>query len=139
MVRTMFKSAWEQRVEQTQARAAHARKEIAKIEKQIDSLVDRIVESENDRVTKAYESRIAKMEREKIRLEEAAEKTAKPKHTFEELFELSMSFLSKPLKIWDSGDYSVKRMSSGWHLRSELLTPGMTDFERQKRPYHSRL
>jgi uncharacterized protein (DUF342 family) len=91
-------------------RASDARKEIAKIEKQIDSLVDRMVESENDRVTKTYESRAAKLEREKIRLEEAAEKIGKPKHPFEELFELGLHLPSSLWEIRDSLDFPVRRL-----------------------------
>ena len=72
--------------------------------------MDRIVESQNDRVTKAYEERIAKLEREKIRLEEAIANSGKSKHTFEELFELSMSFLANPWKIWVSEDFALRRM-----------------------------
>ncbi|WP_088636192.1 recombinase family protein, partial [Phaeobacter sp. 22II1-1F12B] len=110
MVRAMFKDAWEQRLGQTQARSQSARTEIKKVEKQIDGLVDRIVETDNDRVVKAYEARIAKLEREKIKLEEFIENSGKPKHTFEELFELGLSFLASPWKIWNSGDYPLKRI-----------------------------
>ncbi|EIE52909.1 resolvase-like protein [Salipiger aestuarii] len=98
-VRSMFKDAWDQRLGQAKARSQAAQAEVKKLAKQIDSLVDRIVESQNDRVTKAYESRIAKLEREKIRLEETIAKSGKSKHTFEELFELSMSSLASLWKI----------------------------------------
>lgn len=110
LVRAMFKDAWDQRTGQAKARTQSAKTEISKIEKKIDSLVDRIVESDNDRVAKAYEVRIEKMEREKLRLEEMITNSGKPKHTFEELFELAMSFLANPWKIWTSGDYSLQRM-----------------------------
>ena len=59
---------------------------------------------------KAYEARIAKLECEKIKLEEFIENSGKPKHTFEELFELGLSFLASPWKIWNSGDYPLKRI-----------------------------
>lgn len=110
LVRAMFKDAWGQRTEQAQMRAHDARLQVTKIDKQIDGLLDRIVESGNDKVVKAYEARIAKLEREKIRLVESIENMGKPKHTFEELFELALSFLANPWKIWVSGELAVKRM-----------------------------
>lgn len=81
------------------ARSQVAQSEVKNLDEQIESLVDRIVESQNDRETKAYESRIAKMERDKIRLKETIAKLGKSKHTFEEILELSLSFLSSPWKI----------------------------------------
>lgn len=110
ILRAMFKDAWDKRLAQANARSQAARAEVKKLDKQIDGIVDRIVESENVRVTKAYEARIAKLEREKIRLEEAIANSGKSKHTFEDLFELSMSFLANPWKIWVSGDFALRRM-----------------------------
>lgn len=89
-------------------RSDAARKEIGKLDKQTDALVDRIVDAGNDRVVKAYEARIAKMERDKLRLQESIENSHKPKHTFEDLFELALSLLSSPWKIWNSGDFALK-------------------------------
>lgn len=50
IVRTMFKDAWDQRLGQAKARSQAAQAEVKKLDKQIDTLVDRIVESQNDRV-----------------------------------------------------------------------------------------
>jgi site-specific DNA recombinase len=61
-------------------------------------------------VAKAYEARIAKMEREKLVLEEIIAKTGQSRHTYEELFELALTFLANPWKIWTSGDFSMKRI-----------------------------
>ena len=110
MMSAMFKDAWDQRLGQATMRSDAARKEIGKLDKQIDALVDRIVDAGNDRVVKAYEARIAKMERDKLRLQETIENSHKPKHTFEDLFELALSFLSSPCKIWNSGDFALKRI-----------------------------
>ena len=110
LVKAMFKDAWDKRHEQGAVRVKRAKSEIKRIDKKIEELVDRIVETDNDRVAKAFEARIEKMEREKLVLEEITAKTGKPKHTYEELFELAMGFLASPWKIWTSGDFAMKRI-----------------------------
>jgi site-specific DNA recombinase len=96
---------------QQAAHAASAMKEsIRSIEKQIEQLLDRIVEATNDSVVAAYEKRIAKLEREKVLALEKLSQTGKPKHTFEESFEHAMRFLSKPWSIWDNSDLILKKM-----------------------------
>ncbi|WP_092889273.1 hypothetical protein [Roseicitreum antarcticum] len=89
---------------------SHSKNDIAKINKQIGGFLDRIVEAANPSVITAYETRIGKLERQKLLLSEKLTKQAKPAHTFEDLFELSMALLANPWKVWDSGSLSLKRM-----------------------------
>ena len=109
LVWAMFKNAWDSQLAQTKSVADAARSEIAKIEKQIEGLLDRIVEASSPSVINAYEKRIAKLEREKLVAVEKSETGGKPQRPFEEMFELSMEFLSNPCKIWDSGLLECKR------------------------------
>jgi site-specific DNA recombinase len=115
----MFKDAWDMRL----ARASHAAKllktNVAQIEKQIDQLLDRIVDASNTSVVAAYEKRIAKLEREKLLAEEKLTKAGKPKHTFEESFEHAMASLSSPWKIWANSDLIGKKTV----LRLAFLQP----------------
>jgi len=72
----------------------------ALVDKKIDSLLDRIVETENQRVIAAYEERLSKLETEKLILAEKRQKGVKPAHSFDDLLELAISFLANPWKLW---------------------------------------
>ena len=80
------------------------------IEKQIESLVERIVETSNPTVITAYETKIGKLEREKLVLEEKRLQSGNPRGTFEEMFELAMSFFANPSKLWHSGSHLHRRL-----------------------------
>jgi len=85
------------------------RENIKRIEKQVDQLLDRIVDASSDSVVSAYEKRIAKLERKKVLAEEQLARRGKPRHTFEESFEHAMRFLSSLWIIWDNSDLSLKK------------------------------
>lgn len=92
------------------AEAARSLKEsVRSLEKQIEQLLDRIVEASNDSVVAAYEKRIAKLEREKVLAQEKLSQAGKPKHTFEESFEHAMRFLASPWQVWDNSDLAMKK------------------------------
>ena len=109
LVRAMFRDAWDMRLQQAQDASTVAKAEIRSIEKQIDQLLDRIVDATNDSVVGAYERKVAKLEREKLLAEETMSKVGKPRHTFEESFEHAIQFLSSPCKIWDNADLILKK------------------------------
>lgn len=52
---------------------------------------------------KSYAKCIAKLEAEKLMLEEKLAKTGRSKGAFKEMFEHALMFLSTPQKLWDSG------------------------------------
>ena len=62
----MFRDAWDIRGAQLAQEAKSYEKQIADIQKQIDVLLDRIVEADNATVIKAYEKKIVSLEKEKI-------------------------------------------------------------------------
>jgi site-specific DNA recombinase len=110
LAKAMFRDAWDLQF----AKAAETKKAlkatVTKLEKQIDQLLDRIVDASSDSVVKAYEKRIAKLEREKLLAQEQMAKTTAPRHTLEESFEHAMQFLANPWKIWRNADLTVKKM-----------------------------
>jgi site-specific DNA recombinase len=108
--RRMLKAHWDDLLQRTREDASSYKAELARIEKQSEQLLDRIVEAENQSVVAAYEKRIAKLEQEKALLTEKASSNAGPRAGFEEMFELSMRFLSSPWKIWDTGRFELRRM-----------------------------
>jgi site-specific DNA recombinase len=95
------------------AEACNAKQAVARqlkdVEKQIESLLDRIIDASSPSVVSAYEGRFAKLEREKIVLAERAERIVPPKGRFEEFIELSLEFLARPWFIYQNGPLALKQ------------------------------
>lgn len=109
LVKAMFGDAWNARLAQARAATKELKASVKHVEKQIDQLLDRIVDATNDSVVGAYEKRIAKLEREKLVMQEQLSNSGKPRYTFEESFEHAMRFLSSPWSIWKNSDLAIKR------------------------------
>ncbi len=109
VAKTMFKDAWTQRLGQGEHIAGQFKADLAKVDKQIDHLLTRIVESSNERVISVYESKIAELEKQKLLLAEKMGAREKPRHTSEKMFELALTFLSNPQKLWDSGQIHLRK------------------------------
>ena len=105
----MFKEAWKQRLAQAQHAASSLKSKLVKNEKQIEQLLDRVVEAENPTVIGAYEKRIAQLEKQKLITIEKLENKGNPKHTFDEMFELALNFLSTPWNLWASGQMHLRK------------------------------
>lgn len=105
----VFKEMWNGQKQLCSNNAKNLKIEIRKIEKQIDQLLDRIVDATTPSVITAYEKRIAKLESDKLLISEKASESIKTLHTFEQMFELAMMFLSNPQKLWSSKLIEHKR------------------------------
>ncbi len=110
VTRAMFKDVWNYRLKNTQLSKHATEKELLQVEKQTEQLLDRIVEADSPAVISAYESRISKLEKDKLVLQEKIKNSGKPLYPFEQMFELSMKFLSSPCKLWDSGKLELQRI-----------------------------
>ncbi|WP_417449542.1 recombinase family protein [Kordiimonas sp.] len=108
--KAMWKQIWDFRLGSAASVAQAAKREVQAVQKQIDTLLDRLVDASTPSVIAAYENRIDKLEREKLILEERAEKSHKPQRGFDEMFELAMQFLSNPCRIWENGNLPEKHM-----------------------------
>lgn len=115
----MFKDAWDMRLAQAKQATKQLKSNVAEFEKQIDVLLDRIVESGNASVVAAYEKRITKLEREKALAEEKLAANSKPRMTREESFEHPLHFFSRPWKLWKNTDLIGKKTV----LRLAFLEP----------------
>ena len=106
----MFKDAWAARLGQVKENIREGKRQIATVEKDIDQLVTRIMESSHSTVIRAYEDKLAKLERDKARMIENLPNGRGSKQCFEEKLELSLRFLSSPWKIWESGQIQARRL-----------------------------
>jgi len=105
-----FKTLWSHRLGVSKQAKQHIKADIAKTEKQITGLLDRIVDASSESVVAAYEKRIDQLEKEKLVLSEQARQVGKPVRGFDECFRTAMMFLSNPQKIWRSGKMEYQRL-----------------------------
>jgi site-specific DNA recombinase len=110
MVKDMFKHAWTAQTEHAAMSIQTYKQEATKTEKEIKSLISRIVATDNNRVIAAYEERIEELEKKKAILQERAAQKAPSPESFDKIIELSMAFLSSPYKLWTLGGYDMKRL-----------------------------
>ena len=109
ITKVMFKHAWTQRMAQAEGLLQAIKHDVTKIDKQIEGLLDRIVQSENPTLITAYETRLGKLEQDKLVLAEKLQKGANPAYPFDQMFELACNFLASPWKLWNSGQFVLKR------------------------------
>ncbi|WP_417722976.1 hypothetical protein [Salipiger sp.] len=109
LVKAMFRDAWDMRLAQASEASKGLKANVKQLEKQIDQLLDRIIDASNGSVIAAYDKRIAKLEREKVLAEEQLANSGKPRHTFEESFEHARRFYSSPCKVWHNTDMILKK------------------------------
>lgn len=110
LTKAMFKNAWNQRLTKAKDALTSIKRDISKIDRQVDQLLERIVAAEIPSLISAYESKLTKLQKEKLIKTEKLENAGKPRHTNEEMFELSLKFLSNPWNIWDSGQIHLRRI-----------------------------
>ena len=103
MAHAMFKDIWAQRIEQAQSIATRCGREAKKIEKQIETVMDKLVECASGAVIERFTKRIERLERQALVLRVKADEVVVPQRSFDELFELAVAFLSSPSKLWASG------------------------------------
>lgn len=93
----MFREAWNRRLAQSAEITKTFQAKLKGIERDIDKLLDRIVDASNPNVFRAYEKKVASLEHEKALTEEGLVRAGTPRHTLEESFELALEF---PLRPW---------------------------------------
>ncbi len=84
-------------------------KQLKEVDRQIESLLDRIVDATSASVVSAYEARIEKLERQKFVLAERVETTVPPKGRLEDCIELALKFLANPWNIYKNGDFVMRQ------------------------------
>lgn len=131
LARTMFEDIWNYRLEFLQGRQKSLETELGKIDRKISKLMDRIVDADATSVISAYEQRITELEHDKITLQEKLRDDGKTRHTFEEMFEQALVFLSNPWKLWNSDRIELKRTVLKLAFADRLRIAEKTAFEHQ--------
>lgn len=110
LVKEMLLDAWNQRGEQLAETRKTLKRDLKALEKQVDTLLDRMVETTSPRAIQAFERKVDQLEHKKLLLAEQLENSATPKHTAGEMIELSLHFLLNPSKLWESGKLELQRL-----------------------------
>ncbi|MCV6621855.1 MAG: recombinase family protein [Cellvibrionaceae bacterium] len=134
LTKFMFSKAFAARKEQAKDVKLSIQRQIAKVEEQIESLLDRIMNATSDAVIGAYEDKIANLEKSKVRLLDSLSYQAQSRGTGRELLELSLMLIANPWKLWKSGNAELRRLvlrlgfSEGfaYHRIDGARTPKMT-------------
>ncbi len=106
----MLTDAWEMRQSEARSKKEEMTKHLRKVEKDIETTVDRLIEATNRTVVSAYERRIQKLEEEKILLEEKSQNCLPAPGHFEDFIEHSLRFLATPWEIYKNGDLPLKQL-----------------------------
>ncbi|MFT4014270.1 MAG: zinc ribbon domain-containing protein, partial [Paracoccus sp. (in: a-proteobacteria)] len=109
VAKAMLRDAWAMRLEAAQSAKEEWQRQLSEVGKQIDGLLDRIVDATNPTVIGAYEKRIEKLERERFVLAERVVQSVPPKGRLEEVIELSLKFLSSPWNIYKNGSHAMRQ------------------------------
>ena len=92
-----------------QGNRAHLAAEVTRLEKQIEQLVDRIVNADSDALIGAYENRLRSLEAAKVEAKEKIANCGRPLADFDTTYRTAMEFLENPSKMWVFGDLVDKR------------------------------
>ncbi|GFE52393.1 hypothetical protein So717_41460 [Roseobacter cerasinus] len=106
----MFKDAWAMRSDQAKANIAAGKRRLASIEREIEQVLARIMDTNNDTVIRAYEDKLAKLEREKVKQSDILVNQMPGKGAFDKKLELALRFLANPWKLWETGHVQARRL-----------------------------
>ncbi|MEM7745633.1 MAG: zinc ribbon domain-containing protein [Pseudomonadota bacterium] len=106
--RAMLSDLWDAKLEHAQPGHAKLATEVTDIEKQIDQLLDKIVDATSDYTVRAYEARIAKLEREKMRLDDQRMGFVPLNGRLGEVIEHALMFLANPWNLYKKGDLHLR-------------------------------
>ncbi len=106
----MFRMIWDHMGASQKYHKAKLAKECADIDKQINDILDRIVDSNSSKVIQAFEKRIDKLEVKKLLLEEKMENLGTPRRPFHAMYRTALQYLSNPYEVWHRGNYAQKRL-----------------------------
>ena len=105
----MFKDIWMSGIGAQEARKQSLKTQLRKADKQVNQLLERIVEAESPTVIRAYEKRIQELEQDKLTVQEQIATCGRPVRDFDDTLRTALRFLAKPRQLWDSDRLADKR------------------------------
>ena len=105
----LFREAWDERSSSVSSEGKRLKAKVRQIELDVENTIQRLVRTEDPSLITAYETKVVELKKEGALIDEELVRIGTPAHSFEEMFELSMKFLSSPYDIWEKGDLTVKK------------------------------
>jgi site-specific DNA recombinase len=105
----LFRDLWNARLKSSESSRAHLIAEAARVDRQVATLVDRIVNSDSPTLISAYEERLRALEIQKAEMREKVAECGRPLRGFDDVYRTAMAFLENPQKLWDSERLEYKR------------------------------
>jgi hypothetical protein len=109
LAKAMLRDAWNMRLALALNEKDALQKQLEDVNRQLENMLDRIIEANSASVVNAYETRIEKLERDKLILNDRITKSVPPKGRLDDCIELSLKFLSSPWNIWKNGDFAMRQ------------------------------
>ena len=109
VARAMLEELWNHRLHSQKARRQSLEAESRKIDRKIEQLLDRLVDTESATVINSYENRIERLEKDKLVIAEKIAACGRPVRSFDETVRTALDFLSNPWKLWASGRLEDRR------------------------------
>ncbi|WP_159075178.1 zinc ribbon domain-containing protein [Celeribacter baekdonensis] len=106
----MFRDAWNARRDQAQDILNAAKRRITTIDKEIATLLDRIMAASNHIVIQSYETKIGELEQQKALMAETLHSQPQKPDSFEDKLEPVLTFLANPWKLWETGHIHARRL-----------------------------
>ena len=120
ITKAVLHDAWNMRLVIAQNEKEALKKQLEDINRQLENMLDRIVEAKSASVVSAYETRIEKLERDKIVLQELIAKSIPPKGRLEDCIALFLKFLSGYWNISKNGDFALRQTVRGFAFSEPL-------------------
>ncbi len=105
----MFEDLWSRRLAQAQDGANALAAQVAKVDRQLSQLLDRILDASVPSVIAAYEDRVRKLEDEKLLIHERMAGAGRPASNFNTALRTALNFVASPWKLWASGELEQRR------------------------------
>lgn len=104
-----FRDLWNEQLTRSKGGATALQAELKKIDRDIEQLMDRIVEAESPALITAYERRIGALEGKRTEMKEAVANCGRPLADYDTTFRTALQFLANPCNLWESPQLEDKR------------------------------
>jgi site-specific DNA recombinase len=105
----LFRDLWDARMKSSESSRAHLIAEAARIDRQVATLVDRIVNADSQALISTYEERLRALELQKAEMRAQVAECGRPLRDFDDVYRTAMEFLENPAKLWFSDRLEDKR------------------------------
>ena len=109
VARSMFEELWLRRLANAETQVKALGSELARIEKQVGQLLERILDATVPSVIAAYEERVRKLEEDRAVIRERMTGRAAPATSFDDALRTALDFIASPWNLWSSGKLDDQR------------------------------